>query len=402
MCGSANTGRVETLKRIIFVAGAAFLASAVVALGAGSNPVGIKRGVVTACVAGGVLKLSGCPTGAKTITWNMQGQKGAPGPGGAAGAAGAAGPTGPAGPAGPRGQAGPQGVQGDPGPAGPSTGIPGPLGPQGPQGPQGQAGPQGVTGAPGQTGGTGPAGPQGPKGDPGPQGIQGPKGDTGATGATGATGPQGSTGAQGPKGDTGSTGATGPTGATGAAGAQGAAGPQGPKGDTGSTGPQGPAWQPDYGVANVLVDRGSGAGIWATYSTTIGSPVGDTTGGTFRFTCPANAAPCKVSASAAVLSSATGGAHVYPRILIQTESLDGGPQNYCEYADGADNSNDAEAISRVATSTSPSTFPALDLGIGGSLDCNAGQAYPSTGVVQQIWVPAGYYDVFSTFDFSSN
>jgi hypothetical protein len=206
-------------------------------------------------------------------------------------------------------------------------------------------------------------------GNPGPQGIQGPKGDTGSTGATGS---------------------------------QGAVGPQGPKGATGSTGPQGPVWQPDYGVANVRVDRGSGASIWATYSTTIGSPVGDTTGGTFRFTCSANAAPCKVSASAAVLSSATGGAHVYPRILIQTESLGGGPQTYCEYADGADNSNDADSINRVATSTSPSTFPALDLGIGGSLDCNAGQAYPSNGVVQEIWVPAGYYDVFSTFDFSSN
>ena len=177
---------------------------------------------------------------------------------------------------------------------------------------------------------------------------------------------------------------------------------KGDKGDTGSTGPQGPAWQPEYGVANVLVDRGSGAQIWATYSTTIGSPVGDTTGGTFRFTCSADVAPCKVSASAAILSSSTGGAHVYPRILIQTESLNGGPQTYCEYADGADNSNDPDAISRVPSSTNPSTFPALDLGIGGSLDCSGGQSYPSGGVVQQIWVPAGYYDVFSTFDFGSS
>ena len=109
-----------------------------------------------------------------------------------------------------------------------------------------------------------------------------------------------------------------------------------------------------------------------------------------------------MSASAAILSSSTGGAHVYPRILIQTESLDGGPQTYCEYADGADNSNDPDAISRVPSSTNPSTFPALDLGIGGSLDCSGGQSYPSGGVVQQIWVPAGYYDVFSTFDFGSS
>ena len=219
---------------------------------------------------------------------------------------------------------------------------------------------------------------------PAATGATGPQGTKGDTGATGAAGPQG------PKGDTGATGATGSQGA------------KGDKGDIGATGPQGPAWQPEYGVANVLVDRGSGAQIWATYSTTIGSPVGDTTGGTFRFTCSADVAPCKVSASAAILSSSTGGAHVYPRILIQTESLDGGPQTYCEYADGADNSNDPDAISRVPSSTNPSTFPALDLGIGGSLDCSGGQSYPSGGVVQQIWVPAGYYDVFSTFDFGSS
>ena len=147
---------------------------------------------------------------------------------------------------------------------------------------------------------------------------------------------------------------------------------------------------------------GSGPGIWATYSTTVGSPVGDSTGGTFRFTCSDAQAPCKVSASAAVLSGSSGGAHVYPRILIQTESLGGGPQTYCEYADGADNSNDADAISRVPSSTAPSSFPALSLGIGGSLDCSAGQTYPAGGVVQEIWVPAGYYDVFSTFVFASS
>jgi hypothetical protein len=407
---------------MIFVAGAAFLASTVVALAAGSNPVGIKKGIVTACIAKGVLKLSACPDGAKTVTWNMQGQAGKSG---LDGAAGAAGPAGPAGLAGPRGEAGPQGLQGDPGPAGSSTGIPGPQGPQGPQGPPGPQG-TGQTGATGQTGLTGPAGPQGPKGDPGQQGVQGLKGDTGAVGPAGATGPAGAAGPQGAKGDTGATGAagaTGPQGAKGDTGPTGAAGPQGlkgdtgatgatgpqglkgdpgAKGDTGATGPQGPAWQPEYGVANVRVDRGSGPGIWATYSTTLGSPVGDSTGGTFRFTCSDAQAPCKVSASAAVLSGSTGGAHVYPRILIQTESLAGGPQTYCEYADGADNSNDADAIGRVPASTAPSTFPALGLGIGGSLDCGAGQTYPAGGVVQEIWVPAGYYDVFSTFVFASS
>ena len=156
--------------------------------------------------------------------------------------------------------------------------------------------------------------------------------------------PSGATGAAGPQGQKGDTGATGLTGATG---------PQGPKGDTGATGPQGPPWVPEYGVANVRVDRGSGADIWATYSTTVGSPVGDTTGGTFRFTCGANQAPCKVSATAAVLSASTGAAHVYPRVLIYSESLSGGPETYCEYADGADNSGSLDAISRVPTSTKP-------------------------------------------------
>ena len=42
-------------------------------------------------------------------------------------------------------------------------------------------------------------------------------------------------------------------------------------GALGDTGAQGPPWQPEYGVGNVLVDRGSGASIWATYSTTVGS-----------------------------------------------------------------------------------------------------------------------------------
>ncbi len=423
------TGRVKTLKRIIFVAGAAFLASAVVALASGSNPVGIKRGAITACISNGVLKLSGCPHGAKTVTWNMQGPKGADGADGQEGATGVAGQTGATGPQGPRGNtgpSGPQGPQGDPGPAGASTGIPGIQGPQGPQGATGPKGDKGDTGAAGQTGLSGPAGPQGPKGDPGPQGGQGLKGDTGAVGPAGATGPQGAAGPQGAKGDTGATGAQGaqgakgdkgdkgdtgatgadgpqgPKGDTGAAGATGAQGAQGPKGDQGDAGSQGPPWVPEYGVANVRVDRGSGPGIWATYSTTVGSPVGDTAGGAFRFTCSDAQAPCKVSATADVLSGSTGTAHVYPRILIQTESLSGGPQSYCEYADGADNSNDLDSIDRVPTSTSLSTFPVLDLGIGGSLDCGASQPYPAGGVVQEIWVPAGYYDVFSTFVFTAS
>ena len=389
------------MKNVIVVAGAAFLASAVVAFAAGSNPVGIKGGRVTVCVVKGVLKVSGCTSRAKTITWGMQGPRGAQGPVGASGVNGTTGPAGPAGPAGPRGATGATGAQGDPGPAGATTGVPGPQGPQGPQGPAGPKGDAGDPGAAGQTGLTGPAGPQGPKGDPGPQGIQGPKGDKGDTGATGAVGLTGATGAQGDKGDVGATGPQGPKGDTGATGAQG---PQGEKGDTGA---QGPPWVPEYGVAAVWVTRGSGAAApWATYSTTIGSPVGDSTGGTFRFTCRSGDGTCKVAVSAAVLSSSSSAAaHVYPRILIQRAGDQTGgtvPNTYCEYADGGAGAS-PDAIDRLSTSTNPfATLSPLVVNIGGSLDCNAGQTYTSPGDVTEIWVPEGYYDVYSTFVFTSS
>lgn len=394
-------GRVEILKKAILVAGAAFLASAVVALAAGSHPVGIKRGTVTVCVVKGVLHLSGCPANAKTITWSMQGPKGNQGAVGAAGVNGEQGPAGPAGPPGPPGAKGATGAQGDPGPAGPSTGIPGPQGPQGPQGPAGPKGDTGDTGAAGQTGLTGPAGPQGPKGDPGPQGVQGLKGDKGDTGATGPIGLTGATGAQG------AAGPQGPQGAKGDTGAQGPQGPQGPKGDKGDTGAQGPPWVPEYGVAAVWVTRGSGAAApWATYSTTVGSPVGDSTGGTFRFTCRAGDGTCKVAVSAAVLSdSSTASARVYPRILIQRagDQTNGtSPNTYCEYADGGAGSG-PDTVARMSTSTNPfATLSALTVNIGGSLDCNAGQTYTSPGDVTEIWVPEGYYDVYSTFVFTAS
>jgi hypothetical protein len=39
------------------------------------------------------------------------------------------------------------------------------------------------------------------------------------------------------------------------------------------------------------------------------------------------------------------------------------------------------------------------MGIGGTLDCGSGQAYPTNGTATEIDVPAGYYDVQSTFYF---
>jgi hypothetical protein len=140
-----------------------------------------------------------------------------------------------------------------------------------------------------------------------------------------------------------------------------------------------------YGVAQVKVQRGAGtANPWATYSTTIGNPVGDTTGGTFRFTCSEAQAPCKVSAAGYATED---GATVYPRVSIQTQSLNGGPQTYCEYGDGP--------LSGVL-STDAAAATALPIHIGGSDDCGLNGA---AGAVNEITVPAGYYDVTSTFQF---
>jgi hypothetical protein len=42
------------------------------------------------------------------------------------------------------------------------------------------------------------------------------------------------------------------------------------------------------------------------------------------------------------------------------------------------------------------------MGIGGSLDCGGGQTFPADGVVTEIWVPQGFYNVAGTFAFGPN
>ena len=135
---------------------------------------------------------------------------------------------------------------------------------------------------------------------------------------------------------------------------------------------------------------------WATYSTELGSPVGDTTGGSFRFTCTAAQEPCKVSVVAKVLSDtsvATG--KVYPRVLLYRG---GDPDSavtaefYCEYGDGP-----LTTIPRMPTSDTRDDGGLVPLHIGGSADCNG--PVPTAGSVAEIVVPKGYYDVFSTFVF---
>jgi hypothetical protein len=174
----------------------------------------------------------------------------------------------------------------------------------------------------------------------------------------------------------------------------------------GATGPAGPPGQnapaPEYAVVTVSVDRGAvtGPSRFALYSATLGSPAGTTTGGDFRFSCSATQAPCKISYGAAVISTTEiANAVVHPRLLIQKDLA--APIVFCEYVDGADNNAGLDQIPRVPTLAAAVTAmqTPLDMGIGGSLDCGTAQPYPPNGVVTEIWVPQGYYDVAATFAF---
>jgi Collagen triple helix repeat (20 copies) len=207
-------------------------------------------------------------------------------------------------------------------------------------------------------------------------------------GKTGATGAQGAVGAQGVAGQQGATGAKGDKGLKGDTGDQGIQGVKGDKGDKGKDADE------EYGVAYVRVQRGTAQSAWATYSTELGSPVGDTTGGSFRFTCNAGQAPCKVSVAAKVLSDTSGDAKVYPRVLISKGGdADNGSASdlNCEYGDGP-----LTTIHR--TPKSDTTQPMVLLDIGGSADCGIVPVSPA-GQVSEIVVPKGYYDVYSTFVF---
>src|SRR5215472_6669082 len=128
------------------------------------------------------------------------------------------------------------------------------------------------------------------------------------------------------------SGPAGPQGPTGPAGPAGLAGAQGPAGVAGPPGQNAPALE--YAVVSVFVDRGSGPTRWATFSVALGSPVGTTTGGDFRFTC-SPPGPCKISYGAAVISDQSGNALVHPRLLIHKQSgaVVDAPIQFCEYAD---------------------------------------------------------------------
>lgn len=194
---------------------------------------------------------------------------------------------------------------------------------------------------------------------------------------------------------------TGKPGAPGTPGAPGANGNTGSNGDHGDHGAPAPAAQ--YGIVKVNVSRGQTAGAqnapttWATYSTALGSPVGDNTGGSFRFTCAPTKAPCVISVRASV-TGATNHA-VVPRVLIYNAgdgNGQGAPLTTCEYLDGP------------FTSATPAGAD-VALGAGGSFDCGLPDAsysystdtsvYDAGRTVTQYSVPAGYYDLHSTFTF---
>jgi hypothetical protein len=182
---------------------------------------------------------------------------------------------------------------------------------------------------------------------------------------------------------------------------------QGPPGPTGPPGPPGGPAASEYGVANVLVSRGGAAPtVWATYSGPLGSPVPTSISGVTRFSCTQAQGPCKVSIAAAVLSNSTGTAHVHATVLINREASTGQPNMFCEYANDTDNSGTPATVSLVPMTTpAASITQPLSMGIGGTLDCNAGQPYSPS--VTNIWVPGGpstgnktsYYNVETTFDF---
>lgn len=350
---------------------------------------------------------------------SVRGPRGFRGLTGATGATGITGATGPIGPIGPSGVGGPHGTQGLPGPVGPAgpQGEPGTAAAKGDKGDKGDPGATGLPGAtvigpqgnPGPTGATGPAGPKGDKGATGDTGLTGPKGDNGSPGAAGLNG------AKGDKGDQGLQGPGGTPGTPGAPGPTGSAGPKGDKGDVGNTGPQGaqgvpgtPAPTVDYGIVNVQVQRGSGAATtWAQYTSDLGSPVGGSTGGSFRFTCSTANAPCHISVQAAVEGQDNTKTHTfYPRLVVTRDGDGNGGGSIsltaCEYADGATNANPFVTLTDQGISPTP-TFTGTTLGIGGSYDCDPGNTFfgsaQPAGDVATLEVPNGYYDVNGSFAF---
>jgi hypothetical protein len=95
-------------------------------------------------------------------------------------------------------------------------------------------------------------------------------------------------------------------------------------------------------------------------------------------------------------SVATG--KVYPRVLLYRGGDQDSvvtPEFYCEYGDGPLTT----IPRRPKADTTQTTAGPVPLDIGGSADCNG--PVPTAGAVTEIVVPKGFYDVFSTFVFTT-
>jgi hypothetical protein len=136
------------------------------------------------------------------------------------------------------------------------------------------------------------------------------------------------------------------------------------------------------------------------YSTALGSPLADTTGGTFRFTCSAAQAPCFVAVKAAALSDSTGTVLFYPRVSISKDSTGLPPQArfYCEYADGSAGPAGFATLTKQPKSATPA-YEAVPLDIGGTADCFDDPGGRPGGVVARIEVPEGFYNVTTSVAF---
>jgi hypothetical protein len=146
-----------------------------------------------------------------------------------------------------------------------------------------------------------------------------------------------------------------------------------------------------FGVGQVKVN----GNLWAQYETAeLGAPGGDQASGTFVFTCNTTGG-CNVTVTA---YSTARGWNVYPRLLLQkydnnTPSI----EQYCEYADGSNNSGGTTALG-----TDPTNQTTVPLGVGGTFDCGSTTQTGSPGSsVTSINVPQGeHYEVFTTLTFN--
>ena len=101
---------------------------------------------------------------------------------------------------------------------------------------------------------------------------------------------------------------------------------------------------------------------------------------------------------AAALSDTAGTVRFIPRVLVMKGGVPSGsvePDILCEYADGAAGPGGLTTLTKQAKSATPAYEP-ISVNIGGSADC--GLPGPG-GIVANIQVPEGFYNVHASFAF---